>query len=467
MPLSDVLKNFLGGNNTSPTGGGGVQLQNIISPGTEQLLAAIPALLGSYEQARGVPIGNLLSGLGQLGMTHGANRQVEMQKEADISGRIQSLASQGLQPDPQTMDAIYRMSPEAADKELTDVENRKVAEQQTAAAQQQKRADWQFEHQKPFPLVTGGTEAYVYGPNGQPVRAPQYDTALKKENVNTPFKLFQQAMASGDYRGWNAWQTAQASQAVRVADSKLADKLKTTLNFTMNSTPLPMVKELRGYSPFDKTTLRPVQARKASDIFGDPNWDEKYVFVDKKTATDTIPQLMAGKRALITLAGASAKVLPHGTGSTAKDFLSTLYSKYKISGQALAGNVSAANFTSQRIKLALEIQKALTTSSRPVNLVEFNRITGEATGLTSEGEAVIPSLRDTFETAQSKLNTLQGDYDDRLSELTASSPAPGYYAKTVDEAMKSVLASPEAPTVISNPIYESPAPSGSGEDLPE
>jgi hypothetical protein len=131
LALTDYLKALVGVGNSDPNA---VQPRDIYTPGVESFLSAIPSLIGAY--AAGKPggggmhaMGRPLEMLGQLGMTNAANRQAQQQGEGDIAGRLQSLASRGLSPNMDTQDALARMTPKAANEELSDVAAQQLAEQ--------------------------------------------------------------------------------------------------------------------------------------------------------------------------------------------------------------------------------------------------------------------------------------------------------------------------------------------------
>lgn len=438
MPLADILKALVGAGQPQPgqpQAPGTVTSQDIYTPGVESLLSAVPALVGSYEQGRGRPIGNVLSTLGNFGLTNAANRQKQHQDEGDIAARIESLASRGLAPPQGTLDAVNQMSPEAADKELSDVESQQVAQQQRQQARQEKISDLQYK----APVYPGNQkEAFIRDATGQLVRAPQYDKPAGAQ-VKTEMQLHE-----SDPKAWNKYMADKAHYSVSTANTKTLDKAQTLLNFKLGSTPLGMIPELKNSVLIDRNTLRPVTGITAKQAFDNP---DKYAFVDRKTGTETIPGLAAARNDAITLAQYSAKVLPGTSGKPLADWANTYANQWKIRVKA-PYSVNEAMFGAARTSLAMQMQKALTGSTRPVNLVEFTRLTGDdAAGPLSakDIDAVIPTSRDTREVAQAKLNVIQQLFDNKLQELNMNSGAPGYYAKSVNDAMSAAAMAPESP----------------------
>ena len=147
MALTDYLKALVGIGNT--TNGketpGAVQPRDIYTPGVEQFLSAVPALIGAYAASRpqggGLhSLGRPLEMLGQLGMTNAANRQTQQQQEGDIAARLESARARGVSPNMATMEALNRMSPGAANTELSSAEAEQRQQQQHAITQQEKLA---------------------------------------------------------------------------------------------------------------------------------------------------------------------------------------------------------------------------------------------------------------------------------------------------------------------------------------
>src|SRR3984957_6472206 len=412
MPLSDILKALIGVDQPKPgatQAPGTVTSGDIYTPGVESLISAVPALIGSYEQGRGKPIGNVLSTLGQFGLTNAANRQKQHQDEGDVAARIESLASRGLTPQQGTLDPINQMTPGAADKDLRDLEASQVKQQEIAQATAQKRQDFLWEHQKPFPLVPGGKEAYVLGPNAQPVRAPQYDEAIKKAGANTELGLYQSNKAL-----WSQYMADKAKFNINTGDTKLDHRAGIIFQGKMKL-PFNMVPEFKTSIALDRNTMRPVSGKSAYEILSNP---DKYAVVDRKTGTETIPNLASARREVMQLASYTDAVLPSGGGDKASfsNYAKTLAHRWGLPFKAAAGGVNEAMFEAKRTSVALQLQKVFTGSTRPVNQVEFTRITGDGDiGLISmkDIEAVLPTSRDTKEIGQVKYKALQEMFDNK------------------------------------------------------
>jgi hypothetical protein len=359
-----------------------------------------------------------------------------------------------------TQDALARMTPEAADKELSDVEAQQLKRQETQEAQQQKISNLQY---KPPVYPGNGEKAYRYDANGQLARAPQFDKPPGAE-AKTEMQLF-----LTDRPKWNEMQAAKLQFSIAGADTKLLDRANTLYNFKMDKTPIQMVPELKNDVLLNRDTMQPVPTGTVSlrEALA-PNG--KYSFVDRKTGMETIPNLRAGRQAIVTLAQYAAKVLPKGTGSPLNDWVSTYANRWRIPVRAVSGGVNEAMFGAARTAAAMQLQKAFTGSTRPVNLVEFTRITGDTSAgpLTAKDiDAVLPVSRDTKEVAQAKLNVIQQMFDNKLSELNMNSGAPGVYFKSVNEAMGMAASAPPEPAEAPEAPApaEAPTPDDGGSDL--
>ncbi len=458
MPLADILKSLIGIPTLDDKGqakSGTTQPGDIYTPGVEGILSAVPALIGSFEAAKGRPIGAPLEALGNLGLTNAANRQKQHQSEGDVAAQIEALAGQGLAPPQGTLDAVNQMTPENAEKTLEDYKSRAYGQQQHQQTLQEAAQRQAIAFKKPFFLSPSSTEAYVRQPDGTPVRAPQYDKPAGAE-AKTEMQLYQTNKAK-----WSQYMADKLKFQISGADTKLLDRANTLLNFQLDKTPIPMLTQLKNSVLYDRETMRPVNpttisARQALAP------GSRYVFVDRKTATETIPNLSAARQQIIRLASDAAQVLPGDAGNTYRNWMNTFANRWRIAVKARAGGVSEAMFGADRTSAALQLQKAFTGSTRPVNLVEFTRITGDDTAglITSKDiDAVLPTGRETKEQAQAKLNVLQQMFDQKLSDLNMDSGAPGVYFKSVNDAMNAASSTPEAPEPAETPApTEAPTP---------
>lgn len=378
----------------------GDKVKQFFTPGLESILSAIPALLGAYESARGVPAGAPLQMLGSLGLQHAANRQQEMQSQADLAARLNLLAQRGLLPQGQDfLKTIESMSPEAAQKELADVEATELARQQAEATAN-------------YHLTFGPNgEAFWVNPKNpaEKLRDPSLDKPANLKGSELELWLRQNpGKTVADYNEFKAKnklalytkELAKANETrLAMAGPMTKARIAATMDAYKDQPPL-LVPQLRNLVIVDRTQLKPVQLARAGDLFDHP---DKYVALDRVSATSTLPALLTARKDLLSLADEASKVLPHATGNVARDFLRTKLNEWKLAFEAKS-NPTVAAFKTDRLNVAFQLQRVLTGSTRPIAWVEFKRVAGEdvPTGLTPEGEAVMPSPNDSKETAQKK-----------------------------------------------------------------
>ena len=122
------------------------------SPTTEEIIGAVPALIGGYEAARGRPIGAPLSMLGNLALQHGHERSVNAQNleqsQASVMGQLQNLAAR-FPNDPSLTNAnspqinavgdLAANDPQAAANQISQMYNEHLADENAQKAQQEDR----------------------------------------------------------------------------------------------------------------------------------------------------------------------------------------------------------------------------------------------------------------------------------------------------------------------------------------
>lgn len=368
-----------------------------ISPGLESFLSAVPALLGAYESARGVPIGAPLQMLGKLGLQHSANRQQEQQDTADVAHRLVSLSQRGLLPQDATLyDSIARMTPKAAEAELSDIEAQEVAERNT---------NWQFK-------AAPDGRAYMIDPRDptKQIRMPMFDDPAKAQEqamkgMPAEFKAWKTQFPKGTYSEFRTFKDTEAkrlheqeqmdSSRIRlaaapkyvtaVADAKMAN---------MEKLPVNVVPGLRDKVIFDRTTGRVVSnnALTAGEFWHDT---KDYVAIDKVQANTILPKLEAMRRETLRLMSDAAKILPKSTGSQFSDWVNTRFNIAAIPLRAMSGDATAQDMLNLGNSVALQYQQILTGTARPMNATEFANVSG----IRLKGEGIIGEMSTDYKAA--------------------------------------------------------------------
>ena len=168
-----------------------------ISPNTEELLAAIPTLLGAYEQGRGRPFGNVLSAAGGLLGQNVANRRQKgdvgaMLKMVQGSVHPGSLADRELQ---QFLGAQQGMSMEGQQGMLQNILGEAQAEMGKKPAQYYNTQTGQIEQHDPmdFPGGTLPSGLIPWGTTAATAYAQRHGLPTKEAQANTEWDVLSNA----------------------------------------------------------------------------------------------------------------------------------------------------------------------------------------------------------------------------------------------------------------------------------
>ena len=432
----------------------------ITSPTGEEILSAVPALIGGFEAARGRPIGAPLTMLGQWGLEQGANRKASAkameQAQASTMGQLQTLAARfpndrsltnANNPMISSIGDLARNDPSAASNQISAIYNEHLADENAAKAQQEER----IKMGQARPNFDKAGRAWRYNPaTDRTERSPDDD--IKGGGAAQDAKSFQSLWIK-KYQAEHP--NADASDVASAWHNQdISGKLG-----LINSMPWLAAKNAANKHIIDSNTG---EEQGPNLSFGQVNAGiaaGKYsVITDKeKEALDNIDRVGTELQGMVKV---MPKVLnPAIKGQTFKTWAQTMANRYRIPFLAKAGSSDATAYEAYRTAMALQMQQILTNSTRPVAVQEMGLVipgvdprTDMKTLTMSQLVGIVPSQQETMNTAWTKMQGI-----DKLLRTKRKS--------ILGNAGKSFLTAPTVPgdTEITEP--DMPAPESAGDDV--
>lgn len=418
----------------------------------QEIAWSLPAALGAGLATRRSP------GSVALGTMLGNVSQAE-------EGRI--AEEHGMRPLRQAAQSMYQMQPQGWLPQQNQQNFQNIMQQDPQlAVQYMQKAEAEREREKlaqnktrtPIPLYdvhspTGQIKAWV-----QPGEMPPSPDLVpygpwlhqqqqqKIDEVNTPFKAFaanQQLNNVPKDQWWPNYQREQNNLATNKAASVRLAQLQTTKQFAgvqPAATALQLIPGMKGKIILDTKTLLPDYKVTLNDTWNNPT---RYATLDTTQARD-LANLRPVRTTIDEMAAVTGQAnLPRDKGSLLSNFVTNLGERWRPAVGLRTYNQAVNLFQANRTQLAMELQKVLTGSTRPTNLVEFNRIVGKPdnaswTGVLSpnESSALVPDIHtDTVEIAQRKLHVLDELFRNKVAAMTGTLPDPSTAVQQLNTAV--------------------------------
>lgn len=375
----------------------------------------------------------LLSSLGG-GFMSDYGRRKSAEREIPAFEKI-IAQEQGSPIAPEVLKQIGQMDPENALQELSIMQAK--AMKAKAAAHQGVPGLWWNKDKKQYEyLPKEGVIGQQYIPAAQELAAE------KKGTGGGPPKSPWQALYASQDPSTPPEQREIAKRAYDkyVEDQKarmaFQDSIGTTLrmdaqNANIMKLPWNQNPHGKGTVPVDKRTGAPLRGLTTADVYN--GYNKGTIGITREADLPALRNIQSIGHTLDTLDRLGEKLLPLAQPSGLKTTFATQINAWKLWAKGLSDPDAKQFIAVAGTALPLQIQKLLTGSTRPVNLVEFQRITGtplKAGAFNTESEqvkALTPTPYDTVEQKRAKIKFLKQLEQDQMSQLIGAPPAPTAY----------------------------------------
>jgi hypothetical protein len=398
----------------------------------EELLGMVPSVIGAYESGRGKAIGGPLQVLGNVMEKQGQRRQAFGQAQDSDMAQLGNLTARFGKQDPNLLNAndpqlealgnLVKTDPQAAQAQITQMYNEQLGREQEQIAQQEKMRQESLPKLRTAPngqLVQQTTDPTTGQISIQPIEG--YDKLSNGATYKTPFST----LVAGEL-GDKTAAKIYGDYNRDMVDRNIA-QYKEHLNLNLEQiNRLPIEKAAPGFVPVQVT-----DPKSPYYLGRDPRvktyGDTERVGAGLIARAD-VPKLIglrSVRQQLSRFDDLVGKALPTEGDTPLSTWLTTTKNGLFWNQKIRAGNVTGTRFDLMNVQTALEMQKLLTGSTRPLNQVEFDRIAG---GIRENGVADLPGIRDmgavlptkydTAEQGHAKLKEIGANLDDQVNAMT-------------------------------------------------
>jgi hypothetical protein len=400
-------------------------------------------IIGEALSRRPNIVENLFGGfMSDYGRRQSAKREIPA-----LEALIAQEQGQPLTPD--MLKQIGQMDPENAMQELSIMQSQAMRKK-SASKLGTEGLWWNRDKQRYEYLPKEGIIGKQYIPAAQEIAQEKGET--KDSFPSSPWKALYESQDPNvspekrelAKRAYDKW-TADQNQRMQLQASVGTTLRDMAHNDVLMNTPWAANPKVRGTTPIDKTTGIPLRGLITKDVYSGYNAGK--IGVARETDLPAIRNISSIGHTLDTLDQlghatykSGSPLLPESTGGTLGTIAKTGGNAWKMWVKGLGGDPNAKLYEGiAGTGLPLQIQKLLTGSTRPVNLQEFNRITGtplKAKLFSTQSEqvkALTPTPYDTKEQFEAKIKFLKQLQRDQMSALVGAPPSSNAYQLRNDD----------------------------------